>query len=70
MSPYVEWIAVVMLPTAAFFVLLKGMSAMRWAAQRWNAARYRAQPPAEPIERLTANLRQAPRRARGHGDPH
>ncbi len=58
MSPYLELIAVIMLPTAAFFVLLKGLSAARWVAQRWNAARYQAQPPAEPIERLEASLRR------------
>lgn len=58
MSPYLEWIAVIMLPTAAFFALVKGLHGLHWLTERWYTARYQAQPPAEPMERLAANLRR------------
>jgi HAMP domain-containing protein len=52
-SPPVELIAVLLLPTAAVYALLWGARLLRWAAER------RTRPPAaEPIERLTASLRR------------
>ncbi len=53
MKVAVELILAFLLPTAAGFALLGGVRALRWAEER----RYRP-PAAEPIERLTANLRR------------
>ena len=53
MKVAVELILAFLLPTAAGFALLGGVRALRWAEER----RCRS-PAAEPIERLTANLRR------------
>ena len=53
MKVAVELILAFLLPTAAGFTLLGGVRALRWAEER------RCRPPAaEPIERLSANLRR------------
>ncbi len=55
MSPYVELIGVVLLPTALGYGLIALWRGIKWAGDReWS----RAPEPPEPIERLTANLRR------------
>ena len=58
MNPIVELVIVVLIPTAAGYALIGGFRGLRWSADRWYAFRYRNTPPAEPIERLCANLRR------------
>lgn len=56
MSPYVELIIAIMLPTAAGYALIALFRGFRWAGEwRWSRARA---PEPEPIERLAANLRR------------
>ena len=53
MNTAVALIVAFLLPTAAGFTLMGGVRALRWAGER------RCRPPAaEPIERLSANLRR------------
>jgi hypothetical protein len=54
-SPYLEIILVILLPTAAGYGLIGLVRLLRWAAGRWPAARA---PEPEPIERLTQTLRR------------
>jgi hypothetical protein len=53
-SPYVEYILVIMLPTAAVYGLIFSFRGWRWMYERWP--RSRTEP--EPMERLTENLRR------------
>ena len=56
MSPYVELIGVILLPTAAGYALLGFFRGIRWAGERdWSR---RGAPEPEPIDRLAANLRR------------
>ena len=55
MSPYVELILVIMLPTALGYGLIFSFRGFRWASERWPRSRA---PELEPIERLTATLRR------------
>ena len=55
MSPYVELIGVILLPTAVGYGVIALFRGVRWAGERsWS----RTPEPPEPIERLTANLRR------------
>jgi hypothetical protein len=57
-SPYVELILVILLPTALGYGLIALWRGLNWAGdRRWFRARARAPEP-EPIERLAANLRR------------
>jgi hypothetical protein len=60
MSPAIELIGVILLPTAVGYSLLGGARVWRWAAERRKSARFRVQEPvhAEPIERLGARMRR------------
>ena len=58
MSPYVELILVIMLPTAAGYGLIALWRGLKWAGDRqWFRSGDRTPEP-EPIERLAANLRR------------
>jgi hypothetical protein len=57
-NPVVELVILVLIPTAAGYALIGGFRGLRWSAERWYAWRYRQAPPAEPMERLAANLRR------------
>jgi len=57
-SDYLEWVLVILLPTALGYGIVGGVRAARWAAERRSAARYYSQPTVEPIERLAARLRR------------
>jgi hypothetical protein len=56
-NPVAELVIVILLPTAAGYALIYWVRGVRWSSERWNARRYR-RVPAEPIERLGANLRR------------
>jgi hypothetical protein len=60
MSPAIELIGVILLPTAVGYSLLGSARLYRWIAERRKTARFRVQEPvmAEPIERLAARLRR------------
>ena len=60
MSPAIELIGVILLPTALGYSLLGSVRLYRWIAERRRTARFRAQEPvmAEPIERLAARMRR------------
>ncbi len=58
MSDYLEWVLVILLPTAVGYGIVGGVRLARWAAERRSHARYYSQPTAEPIERLAARLRR------------
>jgi hypothetical protein len=53
--PAIELIGVILLPTVAFYALLRGARLARWCAGRWRT-RSAGQPAPEPIERLQADL--------------
>jgi len=55
-SPVLELVIAILLPTAAGYFLIGGSRGIRWSAERRNVRRYRLDPPAEPIERLRASL--------------
>jgi hypothetical protein len=57
-SPAIEWVIVILLPTAGGYALIGGGRLLRWAAERRRVRRYRLDPPLEPIERLAARLRR------------
>lgn len=56
MSPYVELVLVIMLPTAVGYGMVALVRGFRWAGER-NSSR-RPAPEPEPIDRLAANLRR------------
>jgi hypothetical protein len=60
MSPAIELLGVVLLPTAVGYAVLGSGRVFRWAAERRNRARFRTQQPVtvEPIERLGARMRR------------
>ena len=60
MSPAIELIGVILLPTAVGYSLLGSGRLFRWVAERRKSARFRAEAPvtAEPIERLAARMRR------------
>ena len=56
MSPYVELIGVILLPTAVGYGVIALFRGLRWAGERnWSR---RGVPEPEPIDRLAANLRR------------
>jgi len=67
-SDYLEWVLVILLPTALGYGIVGGVRAARWAAERRSAARYYSQPTVEPIERLAARSAPAPCGAGVGGD--
>lgn len=56
--PVIELVIVILLPTAAGYAIIAGLRGARWSSERWYARRHRLAAPAEPIERLGANLRR------------
>jgi hypothetical protein len=56
--PYLEFIAVILLPTALGYGLIAGVRAVRWAGARRSRSRTPVQPQPEPIERLESTLRR------------
>jgi hypothetical protein len=54
-SPIVEWIFAILLPTAAAYAIIGGFRGYRWLAMR---RRDRGPAPPEPIERVGARLRR------------
>lgn len=60
MSPVLELIGVILLPTAVGYALLGSARVWRWVAERRKSARFRGQEPlaVEPIERLGARMRR------------
>jgi hypothetical protein len=57
-SPVIEWVIVLLLPTAVGGAIIWGLRGARWSSERWHARRYRLEPRGEPIERLGASLRR------------
>ena len=57
-SPVIEWVIVLLLPTAIGGAIIVGLRGMRWSSERWQARRYQLEPQGEPIERLGARLRR------------
>jgi hypothetical protein len=55
-SPAVEWVFVLLLPTLVGFAVLRGLRVARWLARLADSRR--KPPPAEPIDRLQADLRR------------
>ena len=57
MSPVIELIGIVLLPTAIGYALINGVRLARWAAGKRTVQRHLTRPvPAEPIERLAVRL--------------
>jgi hypothetical protein len=56
-STVVEFLVVIMLPTAAVFALIGAWRLAGWLGEARSKARFKALPP-EPIERLEADLRR------------
>jgi hypothetical protein len=56
--PVIELVIVILLPTAAGYAIIGGFRGARWVADYWHACQYRLDAPAEPIDRLGANLRR------------
>jgi hypothetical protein len=54
----IEWLIVILLPTAAGYAIIAALRGARWSAERRNVRRARAQPAAESIERIEARLRR------------
>ena len=57
MSTVVEFLVVIMLPTAAVFALIYAWRLAGWLGEARSRARFKARPP-EPIDRLVADLRR------------
>lgn len=58
MTPVVEWVIVLLLPTAIGGAIIVGLRSARWSSERWRVRRHQHEPQAEPIERLGARLRR------------
>ena len=54
----IELVMVILLPTAAGYAIIGGFRGIGWSTERWRIHRQQLAPPAEPIERLGANLRR------------
>jgi hypothetical protein len=54
-SPAIELIVVILLPTIAFYCLLRGARLVAWCTERWRS-RPAGQPAPESVEHLQANL--------------
>jgi len=57
-SPIIELVIAILLPTAVGCALIIGFRGLGWSTERWRAHRYPLYAPAEPIERLGASLRR------------
>lgn len=57
-SPGGEFALAILLPTAAVYAVIGGFRGARWLCENVRTWQHRSDPPAEPIERLTANLRR------------
>jgi hypothetical protein len=53
-----ELVMVLLLPTAAGYAIIGGFRGFGWLGERMRTRRYPLAAPAEPIERLGANLRR------------
>ena len=58
MSPVVEWVIVLLLPTAIGGAIIGGLRSARWSSERWRTRRHQHARQDEPIERLGARLRR------------
>src|ERR1022692_2864096 len=56
--PAIERVLVILLPTAVGYAVIAGFRGAGWSSERWHRRRQRLAAPAEPIERLGANLRR------------
>jgi hypothetical protein len=56
--PVIELALVVLLPTAVGYAVIGGFRGAGWSSERWHRRRQQLAGPAEPIERLGANLRR------------
>lgn len=56
--PAIELVLVILLPTAVGYAVIGGFRGVGWSSERWHVRRQRLAAPAEPIERLGANLRR------------
>jgi hypothetical protein len=56
--PAIELVLVILLPTAVGYAIICGFRGVGWSSERWHRRRQRLAAPAEPIERLGANLRR------------
>ena len=54
----IEWVLVILLPTAAGYAIIAAVRGARWSSERRNIRRAHAESPAEPIERIEARLRR------------
>jgi hypothetical protein len=54
----IELVLVILLPTALGYAVIVGLRGVGWSAEHWHIRRQRLAAPAEPIERLGANLRR------------
>ncbi|MGD0687856.1 MAG: hypothetical protein ABSA03_22415, partial [Streptosporangiaceae bacterium] len=58
MSPVIELVIAILLPTAVGYAIIVGIRGTRWFTERQRQRRYVRTPTAEPIERLGASLRR------------
>jgi hypothetical protein len=57
-SPTLELVIVILIPTAVGYTVIALIRGGRWSTERWYARRYQRDTPVEPIERLGARLRR------------
>jgi hypothetical protein len=57
-SPGGEFALAILLPTAAVYAVIGGFRGLRWLSENVRTWQHRGDPPAESLERLTANLRR------------
>ncbi len=54
----IELVLVILLPTAVGYAVIGAFRGFGWSSERWHIRRQRLAAPAEPLERLGANLRR------------
>ena len=52
----IEWVVVILLPTAAGYAIIAGFRGAYWSSERWRVRRQQSEAPAEPLERIGARL--------------
>jgi hypothetical protein len=52
----IEWVIVILLPTAAGYAIIAGFRGAYWSSERWRVRRQQSEAAAEPIERIEARL--------------